>query len=61
MKIIAIEPTPSPNTMKIILDEELPMGKRNNYKKKRVKVRRKLSETSLRLKASRVFIMLQIF
>ncbi|AIE60452.1 conserved virulence factor C family protein [Bacillus methanolicus] len=33
MKIIAIEPTPSPNTMKIILDEELPMGKRNNYKK----------------------------
>ncbi|AGK54617.1 conserved virulence factor C family protein [Bacillus sp. 1NLA3E] len=33
MKINAIEPTPSPNTMKIILDEELPMGKSNNYKK----------------------------
>lgn len=33
MKIKAIEPTPSPNTMKIILDEELPMGKSNNYKK----------------------------
>jgi hypothetical protein len=33
MKITAIEPTPSPNTMKIILDEELPMGKSNNYKK----------------------------
>ncbi len=33
MKISAIEPTPSPNTMKIILDEELPMGKSNNYKK----------------------------
>ncbi|MGJ7921831.1 conserved virulence factor C family protein [Neobacillus sp. LXY-4] len=32
MKIKAIEPTPSPNTMKIILDEELPMGKSNNYK-----------------------------
>ncbi|NMD72476.1 virulence factor [Bacillus sp. DNRA2] len=33
MKIISIEPTPSPNTMKILLDEELPMGKSNNYKK----------------------------
>jgi hypothetical protein len=32
MKIIAIEPTPSPNTMKIILDTELPSGARNNYK-----------------------------
>ncbi|CRK83845.1 conserved virulence factor C family protein [Neobacillus massiliamazoniensis] len=33
MKIKAIEPTPSPNTMKILLDEELPMGKSHNYKK----------------------------
>ncbi|MEH7388001.1 conserved virulence factor C family protein [Bacillus sp. JJ1521] len=33
MKIKSIEPTPSPNTMKIILDEELPKGKSNNYKK----------------------------
>ncbi|MBS4209830.1 conserved virulence factor C family protein [Bacillus sp. FJAT-50079] len=33
MKIISIEPTPSPNTMKINLDEELPAGKSNNYKK----------------------------
>ena len=33
MKIKAIEPTPSPNTMKIILDTELPSGARNNYKK----------------------------
>lgn len=33
LKIKAIEPTPSPNTMKVILDEELPMGKSNNYKK----------------------------
>ena len=33
MKIVAIEPTPSPNTMKVILNEELPMGKSNNYKK----------------------------
>lgn len=33
MKIISIEPTPSPNTMKINLDEELPKGKSNNYKK----------------------------
>ncbi|UII54536.1 conserved virulence factor C family protein [Cytobacillus spongiae] len=33
MKIQSIEPTPSPNTMKIILDQELPMGKSNNYKK----------------------------
>ncbi|HYK71653.1 MAG TPA: conserved virulence factor C family protein [Pseudoneobacillus sp.] len=32
MKIIAIEPTPSPNTMKVILDQELPMGKAHNYK-----------------------------
>lgn len=33
LKIKAIEPTPSPNTMKIILDQELPMGKNHNYKK----------------------------
>jgi hypothetical protein len=33
MKIISIEPTPSPNTMKVILNQELPMGKSNNYKK----------------------------
>jgi hypothetical protein len=33
LKIKAIEPTPSPNTMKINLDEELPMGKSHNYKK----------------------------
>ncbi|WAA13273.1 conserved virulence factor C family protein [Fervidibacillus halotolerans] len=33
MKIKSIEPTPSPHTMKVILDEELPKGARNNYKK----------------------------
>lgn len=33
MKIKSIEPTPSPNTMKILLDEELPGGVRNNYQK----------------------------
>ncbi|WP_226666754.1 conserved virulence factor C family protein [Metabacillus litoralis] len=33
MKIKSIEPTPSPNTMKILLTEELPSGKSNNYKK----------------------------
>ncbi|WAA11073.1 conserved virulence factor C family protein [Fervidibacillus albus] len=33
MKIKTIEPTPSPHTMKVILDEELPKGARNNYKK----------------------------
>jgi hypothetical protein len=33
LKIKAIEPTPSPNTMKIILNQELPMGKSHNYKK----------------------------
>lgn len=32
MKIVSIEPTPSPNSMKINLDEELPMGKTQNYK-----------------------------
>ncbi len=31
MKIKAIEPTPSPNTMKVILNEVLPSGARNNY------------------------------
>lgn len=33
MKIVTIEPTPSPNSMKIILDNELPMGVSHNYKK----------------------------
>lgn len=32
MRILKIEPTPSPNTMKVILDEELSAGKSNNYK-----------------------------
>ncbi|MGE7920164.1 conserved virulence factor C family protein [Viridibacillus sp. NPDC093762] len=31
MKILTIEPTPSPNTMKIVLDYELPFGKAHNY------------------------------
>jgi hypothetical protein len=33
LKIKTIEPTPSPNTMKINLDHELPMGNSHNYKK----------------------------
>ncbi|PPA71206.1 conserved virulence factor C family protein [Jeotgalibacillus proteolyticus] len=33
MKIVSIEPTPSPNTMKIIVDQALPGGKSNNYKR----------------------------
>lgn len=32
MKIVSIEPTPSPNSMKINLDEELAMGQTHNYK-----------------------------
>lgn len=36
MKIKSIEPTPSPNTMKVLLTEELPSGKSNNYKKEQV-------------------------
>ncbi|MCA1058416.1 conserved virulence factor C family protein [Rossellomorea aquimaris] len=33
MRILSIEPTPSPNTMKVLLDQELKAGKSNNYKK----------------------------
>jgi hypothetical protein len=33
VKILTIEPTPSPNTMKVIVDFELPFGKSFNYKK----------------------------
>jgi len=36
MKIKAIEPTPSPNTMKVLLDKELPFGTSHNYKKDNV-------------------------
>lgn len=36
LNIKAIEPTPSPNTMKIILDQELPMSKSHNYKKETI-------------------------
>ncbi|SEA05549.1 HEAT repeat-containing protein [Thalassobacillus cyri] len=32
MKIVSIEPTPSPNSMKINLDEELPAGDTYNFK-----------------------------
>ncbi|CAM5221561.1 HEAT repeat protein OS=Ureibacillus acetophenoni OX=614649 GN=SAMN05877842_103244 PE=4 SV=1 [Ureibacillus acetophenoni] len=33
MKIVTIEPTPSPNSMKVVVDEELPFGKSFNYTK----------------------------
>ncbi|ELK46700.1 conserved virulence factor C family protein [Halobacillus sp. BAB-2008] len=33
MKIVSIEPTPSPNSMKINVNEKLPDGKAHNYKK----------------------------
>ena len=33
MNIVTIEPTPSPNSMKIVLDSELPMLESHNYKK----------------------------
>ena len=33
MKIVSIEPTPSPNSMKINVNEELPNGETHNYKK----------------------------
>lgn len=33
MKIKTIEPTPSPNTMKVVIDQELPFGKSHNYSK----------------------------
>ena len=33
MKIVTIEPTPSPNSMKIVIDESLPTGVSHNYKK----------------------------
>ncbi|MHC8516717.1 conserved virulence factor C family protein [Sporosarcina sp. ITBMC105] len=33
MQIVTIEPTPSPNSMKIVLNEELPTGVGHNYKK----------------------------
>lgn len=38
MNIKSIEPTPSPNTMKINLDEVLSGGKSNNYTKKNAEV-----------------------
>lgn len=36
MKILSIEPTPSPNSMKIIIDQDLPFGKSFNYTKENV-------------------------
>lgn len=33
LKIVTIEPTPSPNSMKVVVDEELPFGKSYNYTK----------------------------
>ena len=33
MKILSIEPTPSPNSMKVIIDQDLPFGKSFNYTK----------------------------
>jgi hypothetical protein len=36
MRILTIEPTPSPNTMKIVLNETLPSGETRNYKKEQM-------------------------
>lgn len=36
MKITAVEPTPSPNTMKFTLSDSLPGGKANNYTKEKL-------------------------
>jgi hypothetical protein len=36
MKIISVEPTPSPNTMKFTLNESLEQGKANNYTLKNI-------------------------
>ncbi|MFZ3590889.1 conserved virulence factor C family protein [Bacillus sp. DJP31] len=36
MNIKSIEPTPSPNTMKVLLDQELKSHERNNYTKKNI-------------------------
>lgn len=36
LRILSIEPTPSPNTMKVLLDQEMKAGKSNNYKKDEV-------------------------
>ncbi len=35
MHILSIEPTPSPNTMKLILSESLEQGARNSYTEKK--------------------------
>ncbi|AWE07089.1 virulence factor [Lysinibacillus sp. 2017] len=45
MKILSIEPTPSPNSMKIIIDQDLPFGKSFNYTKDNI------SEASTELQA----------
>lgn len=34
MKIISVEPTPNPNSMRIVLDTELPAGTSHNYTKR---------------------------
>lgn len=34
MKIMKIEPTPNPNSMRIVLSSELPTGESTNYSKK---------------------------
>lgn len=36
MKILTIEPTPSPNTMKVVIDQQLPFGESYNYTKDNV-------------------------
>ena len=36
MKIVSIEPTPSPNSMKIILDETLPDKETRNFRKDKI-------------------------
>ncbi|MBU9711333.1 conserved virulence factor C family protein [Evansella tamaricis] len=37
MKVVSVEPTPSPNTMKLTLSKALPQGKSHNYTKDNMK------------------------
>lgn len=36
MKVLAVQPTPNPNSMRVELDFELPMSESYNYKKRDV-------------------------
>ena len=47
MKVLSVQPTPNPNSMRVVLDFELPMTESYNYKKSDVETAKQPAKSVL--------------